>query len=70
MKPAQDIYYPPAGLSYTIQETADHTRCLDFRRRAPSYRAFPAGHERILVQCENSLGYRKKGDYLIFERPL
>lgn len=67
MKPAKDIYYPPAGLSYTIEESADHTRCLDFRRRATK---LPAHHERILVKVEASLGYRKKGDYLIFERPL
>ena len=67
MKPAQDIYYPPAGLSYTVQETADRTRCLDLRRRDTE---LPAGHERILVKVEASLGYRKKGDLLIFERPL
>ena len=67
MKPAQDIYYPPAGLSYTVQETADRTRCLDLRRRDTK---LPAGHERILIQVAASLGYRKKGDYLIFERPL
>lgn len=69
MKPAQDIYYPPDGLSYTIRETSDEEVTLDGRARDP-YRPFPAGHERILVKVEASLGYRKKGDLLIFERPL
>ena len=68
MKPAQDIYYPPAGLSYEVLDRGDDWTTLDGRDRDP-YRPLPAGHERILVKVTASLGYRKKGDYLIFERP-
>lgn len=70
MKPAQDIYYPPAGLQFEVKDWADADTCLDGRPRAKGYQPFPAHHERILVKVEASLGYRKKGDYLIFERPL
>ena len=69
MKLAQDIYYPPAGLQFEVKDWADADTCLDGRARDP-YRPLPASHERILVKVEASLGYRKKGDYLIFERPL
>ena len=69
MKPAQAIYYPPAGLQFEVKDWADEEVTLDGRARDP-YRPLPASHERILVKVAASLGYRKKGDLLIFERPL